>query len=353
MGPAESLGWTRGRCPRPNSASALCGGECLASWRGSRRGGPPGRSGPRPSSATSTGTSQWPWRAARTGGRCGCGTTWTASARRRRRARGGGAEARAGDVAGIVGSDGAEGETPYLRTWNFLDDLPELRRDFNPGAHFADLFKALPESMQPPFEWLFIGPAGSHTRLHVDVWGTDAWLAQLQGLKRFTLFHPAHRKFLERDDGPGGACHWVDLRAPDAELFPDFAQAVAIETVLEPGEVIYLPRKWPHAVDGLTDTVSLTVNFMCPWSKNYVVPLLRKYAERRAMCEKVLGRSLKANDNAMKFCVHGGSIPLEMAKSILGAAGTLGQAGEEEEADDDGVQEGGGGSTTEGGGEGE
>ena len=266
---------------------------------------------------------------------------------------GGGAEARAGDVAGIVGSDGAEGETPYLRTWNFLDDLPELRRDFNPGAHFADLFKALPESMQPPFEWLFIGPAGSHTRLHVDVWGTDAWLAQLQGLKRFTLFHPAHRKFLERDDGPGGACHWVDLRAPDAELFPDFAQAVAIETVLEPGEVIYLPRKWPHAVDGLTDTVSLTVNFMCPWSKNYVVPLLRKYAERRAMCEKVLGRSLKANDNAMKFCVHGGSIPLEMAKSILGAAGTLGQAGEEEEADDDGVQEGGGGSTTEGGGEGE
>ena len=217
-------------------------------------------------------------------------------------------------------------DTPYLRTWNFLDDIPELRADFSPGAHFADLFKVLPESMQPPFEWLFIGPAGSHTRLHVDVWGTDAWLAQLQGRKRFTLFHPAHRRFLERDDGPGGAPEWADLRAPDPERFPDFSRAVPVETVLEPGEVIYLPRKWPHAVDGLTETVSLTVNFMCPASKAYVVPLLKKYAERRAMCEKVLGRTLKANDNVMKFCVHGGSIPMDMAKRILGA--TMGAEGD-------------------------
>ena len=217
-------------------------------------------------------------------------------------------------------------DTPYLRTWNFLDDIPELRADFSPDAHFADLFKVLPESMQPPFEWLFIGPAGSHTRLHVDVWGTDAWLAQLQGRKRFTLFHPAHRRFLERDDGPGGAPEWADLRAPDPERFPDFSRAVPVETVLEPGEVIYLPRKWPHAVDGLTETVSLTVNFMCPASKAYVVPLLKKYAERRAMCEKVLGRTLKANDNVMKFCVHGGSIPMDMAKRILGA--TMGAEGD-------------------------
>lgn len=218
-------------------------------------------------------------------------------------------------------------DIPYLRTWNFLDDIPELRGDFSPGAHFADLFKVLPESMQPPFEWLFIGPAGSRTRLHVDVWGTDAWLAQIRGRKRFTLFHPAHRRFLERDDGPGGAPEWADLRAPDPQRFPEFSRATPIETVLEPGEIIYLPRKWPHAVDGLTETVSLTVNFMCPASKAYVVPLLKKYAERRAMCEKVLGRALKANDNVMKFCVHGGSIPMDMAKRILGA--TMGKEGEE------------------------
>ena len=179
--------------------------------------------------------------------------------------------------------------------------------------------------MQLPFEWLFIGPAGSRTRLHVDVWGTDAWLAQIRGRKRFTLFHPAHRRFLERDDGPGGAPEWADLRAPDPKRFPEFSRATPIETV--PERSSYLPRKWPHAVDGLTETVSLTVNFRCPASKAYVVQLLKKYAERRAMCEKVLGRALKANDNVMKSCVHGGSIPMDMAKRILGA--TMGKEGEE------------------------
>lgn len=31
-------------------------------------------------------------------------------------------------------------DTPYLRTWNFLNNIPELRRDFSPGTHFSNLF---------------------------------------------------------------------------------------------------------------------------------------------------------------------------------------------------------------------
>ena len=85
-------------------------------------------------------------------------------------------------------------DTAYLRTWNFLD-MPKLRGDFSPCVHFSDLFKVLPKSMQPPYVWLFIGSTGSHTRLHIDIWRTEVLLAQMRGLKRFTLFHPAHRSF--------------------------------------------------------------------------------------------------------------------------------------------------------------
>ena len=45
--------------------------------------------------------------------------------------------------------------------------------------------------------------------MHVDIWETDAWLGMLQGEKTFTLYHPAHRKFLEVGDNV-----WPDLLKP-------------------------------------------------------------------------------------------------------------------------------------------
>lgn len=88
---------------------------------------------------------------------------------------------------------------PYLRTWYFEDDLPELCEDFEKPAHFHsdDAFCKMSKDLQPPFKWLFFGPAGTQSKLHVDVWETDAWLGMLEGSKTFTLYHPAHRKHIE------------------------------------------------------------------------------------------------------------------------------------------------------------
>lgn len=128
---------------------------------------------------------------------------------------------------------------PYLRTWYFSDQLPELVGEFTTPPHFADdAFRRLQPDMVPPFQWLFFGPKGtgppaallrpSHllslmqalaptragsthpglkrlaasllaeSRLHVDVWETDAWLGNLQGQKLFTLFHPSMRPCAQR-----------------------------------------------------------------------------------------------------------------------------------------------------------
>lgn len=68
----------------------------------------------------------------------------------------------------------------------------------------------------------------------------------------------------------------------------------------------------------LTHTVSLTVNFLASANRRNVVERCVAYANRRSACEFVLGRQLKASDNVMKFCVHGGDINKTMAASILG-----------------------------------
>ena len=99
---------------------------------------------------------------------------------------------------------------------------------------------------------------------------------------------------------------------PDAfQLYPDVRSS-------EEGETVYIPRKFPHYAVALTHTVSLTVNFLASANRRNVVERCVAYANRRSACEFVLGRQLKASDNVMKFCVHGGDINKTMAASILG-----------------------------------
>lgn len=86
------------------------------------------------------------------------------------------------------------------------------------------------------------------------------------GRRRFTLFPPGQIANLY--PGPfeltpaGTPVSLVDLAAPDLERFPRFAQALAAaeQAVLEPGDAIYIPYHWWHAVDSL-EPVNMLVNY--------------------------------------------------------------------------------------------
>jgi mannose-6-phosphate isomerase-like protein (cupin superfamily) len=86
------------------------------------------------------------------------------------------------------------------------------------------------------------------------------------GRRRFTLFPPDQLSNLY--PGPfeltpaGTPISLVDLAAPDLERFPRYAEAVAhAETAtLEPGDALYIPFHWWHAVDSLAP-VNLFVNY--------------------------------------------------------------------------------------------
>ena len=179
---------------------------------------------------------------------------------------------------------------PYLRTWFFADDIPELVNDFKPPAHFhrSDAFKKLPEDLQPPFQWLFFGPKGTESKLHVDIWETDAWLGMLQGVKTFTLFHPAHRKYLE-----GDLNDWADLLNPVNETkFPQQHCSFAATTDLSEGEIIYIPRKWPHHAVAQSSSISLTLNFAPIVTKSSILRFLEPYVKNRGRCQVISTRSV-------------------------------------------------------------
>ncbi len=86
------------------------------------------------------------------------------------------------------------------------------------------------------------------------------------GRRRFTLFPPEQVGNLYMSPlefTPAGTpVSLVDIAAPDLDRFPRYAEAAAQAqtAVLEPGDALYIPFQWWHAVDSLDD-VNLFANY--------------------------------------------------------------------------------------------
>jgi histone arginine demethylase JMJD6 len=142
----------------------------------------------------------------------------------------------------------------YLANWTFGDVCPSLLHDyFNPPI-FERLEHRLPEHVRPQWRWIFLGPAGSGTPLHVDVMYSSAWNAAITGRKRWLFYAPNQVRQLYQ-----GA---VDCFAPDLSSFPLFEQARGLECVQEPGDLVFTPSGWWHQVYNEVSGISVTENFI-------------------------------------------------------------------------------------------
>lgn len=146
-------------------------------------------------------------------------------------------------------------ESPYyLASWDFMLDAPELAQDFELPVYWKDdWILDLPEELRPRLLWLFIGPARTGFRMHVDIGHTAAWNAQLFGSKRWTLFPPSQL--------PNLYFGRVDSFQPDLERYPRFREAKGLECTLHAGEAIFVPSTWWHQTLILEDSVAVSGNY--------------------------------------------------------------------------------------------
>jgi hypothetical protein len=101
-----------------------------------------------------------------------------------------------------------------------------------------------------PYRALFLSAAGASTTMHTDPWRSSAVLCQVTGTKRFSLYEPArHEEIL-------AAVNSGQDRREIAGMTP------TIEDVLKPGEILFIPDGWWHHVTTLTDSISVTWNFV-------------------------------------------------------------------------------------------
>ena len=141
------------------------------------------------------------------------------------------------------------GTTPlplYLKEFDLLDALPELRRDLRHAEIFP---RGVTKSLQ---SW--IGPAGARTGLHRDY--LDNLAVQVLGRKRFYLAHPNTVERLGALSGKYDAwaqlarCGAQALACSDSSPGNDYAVVD-----LEPGDVLFVPALWWHEVHNLTPSI--------------------------------------------------------------------------------------------------
>ena len=151
-----------------------------------------------------------------------------------------------------------EWSDPFFKKIEKLWSLPS----FMPKTDYLLPFVSSPQVIDPvhdnfPAKAIFISGSGAKTSLHEDPWGSDAILCQIYGTKRVELYSPTQKQYLVNNT------HVVDTDRPNLKEFPNYPQAsLTYIDILKPGEIIFIPHGWFHKVDTISDSISITWNFV-------------------------------------------------------------------------------------------
>ena len=212
----------------------------------------------------------------------------------------------------------------------------DLINDFACPALFSqdDYLKHIDPISRPPFQWFIYGPKNSGSPVHQDPMGTQAWNALCSGKKLWILFHPATPKELlptksldiginnnnkknekqnEEDiDLWEDLYSWIYLELPEIrrkikmhfDVLSDLRkkntnnnshidnEAFWYREFLQmPGEIVFVPSNWHHAVFNLEDSIAVTQNYCSRTNLRKCYTLM----EDRLLAKKWL-ESMKINE---------------------------------------------------------
>ncbi len=156
-----------------------------------------------------------------------------------------------------------EDQPLYLFAKGFCDKIPELEKDYeSPSVFGEDLFSLL-GTKRPDYRWLIVGPKKSASSFHIDPNGTSAWNAVISGAKRWIMFPPGISPpgVFASNDG-ADVSQPVSLMEWYLEFYDDEAMERSIQFTAYPGDVVFVPSGWWHAVMNLEDTIAITQNFV-------------------------------------------------------------------------------------------
>ncbi|EGG14173.1 transcription factor jumonji [Cavenderia fasciculata] len=148
-------------------------------------------------------------------------------------------------------------EVGYLAQHNLVEQIPELCDHFSKSQY-------LPKSSDlSPHSWF--GTNNTITPLHYDSY--DNYLTQIVGHKYVRLYEPSQTPnlYIKETNNTSvalqGNMTMLDIENASPQDFPLFAQAKYTETILSPGDMLFIPSNCWHYVRSLSNSSSLSFWF--------------------------------------------------------------------------------------------
>jgi histone arginine demethylase JMJD6 len=159
----------------------------------------------------------------------------------------------------------------YLTNCQFHLDT-DLEVDYTIPSFFACWYRQVPRSQRRfTLSWVFAGAAGTFSKLHTDVYDSSAWNVVVSGLKLWLFFSPEQTGCLYKGS--------VDPFSPDLVRYPAYHNARPLVCLQRPGELVYTPSGWWHAVYNLEPGLSITENFINHINYRQVLAYLKDRSE--------------------------------------------------------------------------
>lgn len=159
---------------------------------------------------------------------------------------------------------------------SLLSDIPKL-------PHFSfDILQGA-ESTKDFLKEIFIGPVGSGTRLHTDLWHSHSWMLLVTGLKEWTMVSPSElvKAGLEKR---------VRLKSFADDLDRALQGVDHYKFLQKPGEFVYVPSGWWHAVRNVECSMGVSFNFV---DANSLPAAFAGTQERASMFDELLEKAVR------------------------------------------------------------
>lgn len=142
-----------------------------------------------------------------------------------------------------------ESNNHYMTANNTKNSFSSLEQLFKDVADFGEGYRQSDTIHSDNFFWF--GPKGTFTPIHHDL--TNNMIVQIYGRKKVTLIPAMQVPNLYNDKGVFSAAEFPDF---DPKRHPLMKNITPVETIIHPGESIFIPVGWWHCVESLDVSIS-------------------------------------------------------------------------------------------------